>query len=85
MSIEVGQVYASTHSGEGVSGREPRRFIRATDPYAYRSGEWAAIERLSLFEYGRLCWVVRFDDGHVDAFAVEDYLAGYEFAEARPC
>lgn len=61
--------------------------IRATHPYAYRSGKWAEITGLTGWPPGaeRPCYIVRFPDGTEDYWLVDDtgqpegYRHGYEF------
>ena len=53
--------------------------VRATHPYAFRSGEWAQIVGVDESQYERPCFLVVFPDGATDSWACVDPLAGYEF------
>jgi len=58
--------------------------IRAMHPYAFRSGEWARIKGTAMLpvkdgEPDRACYLVEFDDGVSDFWAVDDPDARYEF------
>jgi hypothetical protein len=59
--------------------------IRATHPWAFRTGEWATV--LTTFVMSppgrepRECWLVQFPDGQHDCWPVADALHGYEFRE----
>lgn len=59
------------------------RFVRATHPYAYKSGEWAQIAG-EVERNGRPCWLIVWADGKTDEWVVDDPHAGYEFADAVP-
>lgn len=61
---------------------EPR-FVRATHPYAYKSGEWGQIVG-EVERNGRPCWLIVWSDGSTDEWVVDDSHAGYEFAEEAP-
>lgn len=50
-------------------------------PYAFRSGEWARV-LTTVPSRGRECWLVRFPDGKVDWWPIEDPLADYEVRHA---
>jgi hypothetical protein len=60
--------------------------IRSLHPYSYRSGEWATL--IGFYSLttetikDRECYVVVFDDGDSDLWAVEDPVAEYEFSDA---
>lgn len=56
-------------------------FIRATHPYAFRSGQWAQIVGVDEAQYDRPVFLVAFPDGATDSWACVDPDAGYEFAE----
>lgn len=56
--------------------------IRATHPYAYRSGEWAE-NAMIVTARGQDCYLVSFPDGRTDLWPVEDPVAGYEFSEDK--
>lgn len=58
--------------------------VRATNPYAYRSGEWADLINITDHANGRRCYLVRFPDGASDFWPVDDEDAGYEFREQAP-
>lgn len=51
--------------------------IRATNPYAFRSGSWAQIIGFER-HHGRRCYIVKFPDGATDLWPVNDPAAGYE-------
>lgn len=58
--------------------------IRATHPYAFRSGQWATLLRRERHpETGRDCYVVRFPDGAKDWWVVADQDEHYEFRQAE--
>jgi hypothetical protein len=60
-----------------------RTMIRGTHPDHFRSGEWAEIVGVGLFERThRICYVVVFPDGETDEWPVIDFTAGYELAPA---
>lgn len=52
--------------------------IRATHPYAYRSGQWATV-LTTVPGPTRDCYIVEFPDGATDWWVVGDPDAGYEF------
>lgn len=52
--------------------------IRHTHPDGFRSGEWATLKGMAQ-DGPREVYQVRFDDGVVDWWAVEDPLEPYEF------
>lgn len=52
--------------------------IRATHPYSFRSGEWAAL-LTTVPGPDRECYLVQFPDGVTDFWVVGDPAAGYEF------
>ncbi len=55
--------------------------IRATHPYAYRSGKWARlVGTMDDPETGRRCYSVMFPDGATDWWPVDDAAHGYETA-----
>jgi hypothetical protein len=54
--------------------------VRQTHPYGFRSGEWGEI-LTTVDSYDRECYVVRFSDGALDWWPVDDGTAGYEFRE----
>lgn len=63
---------------------EPSRAkrIRGTHPYVFRSGEWAQLVGTQDDpETGRRNYAVKFPDGAVDWWPVDDKAAGYEFSE----
>jgi hypothetical protein len=65
-------------TGEPVAGQR----IRGTHPYVFRSGQWAELVGTQDDpESGRRCYAVKFPDGEVDWWPVEDEAAGYEFAQ----
>lgn len=54
--------------------------IRATHPWAYRSGQWALLTGTMIDPAsGHACYVFRFPDGDADWLPIDDPLAGYEF------
>lgn len=63
------------------------RQIRATHRYAFRPGEWAELVGEIKADIGgrpgRQCHVLRFDDGTIDLWPVDDPAAGYEFRDLR--
>jgi hypothetical protein len=61
-----------------------RQRIRATHPYAFRSGEWATLCCV-VPGPGRDCYLVEFDDGATDFWPVHDLAHGYEFRSPPPC
>jgi len=65
-----------------------RRQIRATSSAAFRSREWATILGEGTWtvpehesQGARVVYVVKFDDGVLDLWPVEDTWAHYEFRE----
>lgn len=58
---------------------DPVALIRATHPYAYRSGQWARlVGTMDDPETGRRCYSVAFPDGETDWWPVDDEAHGYE-------
>jgi hypothetical protein len=54
--------------------------IRGTHPYVFRSGKWAKLVGTQDDpETGRRNYAVKFPDGAVDWWPVDDKAAGYEF------
>jgi hypothetical protein len=53
-------------------------FVRATHPYAFKSGEWAQIVG-ETERNGRPCWLLVWSDGATDEWVTNDPHAGYEF------
>lgn len=51
--------------------------IRATHPYAFRSGEWADLFSIQ-YDDGRAMYVVEFPDGAQDVWPSWDEDHGYE-------
>lgn len=67
----------------GTSDAAGVRLIRATHPYAFRSGRWAAlVGTVDDPETGCRCYSVLFPDGAADWWPVDDEAHGYEFREA---
>ena len=52
--------------------------IRALNPAAFRSGEWAEVYGMA-WSNGRPCFLVRFVDQATDYWPIYDPAAGYEF------
>jgi len=65
---------------DGTQSQNERSFVRATHPYAYKSGEWGQIVG-DVTRQGRLCWLIVWPDGRTDEWVADDPNAGYEFAE----
>jgi hypothetical protein len=71
---------------------EVTALIRATHPWAYRSGEWAKLTGTAALpgfpEGDRPCYLVTFSDGDADWWPVHDSTEpvsfGYEFLMTGP-
>lgn len=58
---------------------DPVALIRATHPYAFRSGQWARLAgTVDDPATGRRCWSVQFPDGESDFWPVDDGDHQYE-------
>jgi hypothetical protein len=65
------------------------KFIRATHPSGFRSGEWAQVVACHVVHVkatmsARRCWLVVVPDGATDSWVCEDPSDRYEFADAVP-
>jgi len=57
--------------------------IRSTNPFAFRSGQWARITGTAMLPVrgeDRACYLIEFGDGTCDFWPVQDPGADYEFA-----
>ena len=52
--------------------------IRATHPYAFRSGQWGSIVMMAPLSE-RECWLITWPEGDTDFWPTTDPDAGYEF------
>ena len=54
-------------------------WIRQTNPYGFRSGQWAHLFHITHNDKGDDVWVVEFpEDGEKDAWPAWDTSAGYQ-------
>lgn len=54
--------------------------IRGTHPYVFRSGKWATLINIVIYN-NRECYHVIFPDDREDYWVVADTMAGYEFKD----